>query len=201
VFFSGPLALQSLDLSFNHLSSFSDVLICSQLVTLQLHGNPIRDWREVAILSQLTKLSKLTLHGSPIEQQPGYRRIALATVKPLRLRQLDFSTVTAAELAEALQSSQPGPPFVIPLRHSPSPSLMARSSVRRASPALSRAERLARYTELSRPVGRYSGEFDQEALQQSPGAIGRQRRSRSRFSLSPERARHLAKLSRPKKLF
>lgn len=60
-----PEELTWLDLSYNNLTSIDSVLTkFPKLSMLYLHGNNIRDLKEVKKLSCLTKLKKISLHGN-----------------------------------------------------------------------------------------------------------------------------------------
>ncbi|CBY07876.1 unnamed protein product [Oikopleura dioica] len=88
-------ALQWLDLSFNQISRISNSLNeLVQLKVLYLHGNRISQLKEIQDLSRLP-LTKLTLHGNPIETQAAYRKYTLQLLPALI--KFDFAAVTNAE--------------------------------------------------------------------------------------------------------
>ena len=100
----------SLDLSGNCLTKINVAALCplTNLLFLYLHANQFgrdADTREsalgsVAELAQhLTKLSKLTMHGSGLDEAPGYRARVLLSVP--WLRELDYTAFTANDRAEA----------------------------------------------------------------------------------------------------
>lgn len=62
------------------------------LQVLYLHGNQISQLSEVTKLQKVGKLTKLTLHGNPIQQRLAYRPYILAHMT--HLKALDFSPVT-----------------------------------------------------------------------------------------------------------
>lgn len=96
-----PIQLSWLDLSFNRLVTIDCCLLeYPNLHVLYLHGNEVGDLRYVDILSGLDQLISLTLHGNPIEGISGYRPYILT--KCCQLKNLDFSGVTKADLANAL---------------------------------------------------------------------------------------------------
>ena len=100
----------SLDLSGNCLTKINVAALrpLTNLLFLYLHANQFgrdADTREsalgsVAELAQhLTKLSKLTMHGSGLDEAPGYRARVLLSVP--WLRELDYTAFTANDRAEA----------------------------------------------------------------------------------------------------
>lgn len=59
---------------------------------LYMHGNRISDIKEVMKLRALPHLQKLTLHGNPIAEKPGYRATVAAMLPGLK--NLDFGAIT-----------------------------------------------------------------------------------------------------------
>ncbi|CAC5361010.1 Leucine-rich repeat-containing protein 51 [Mytilus coruscus] len=94
--FENPSLLAWLDLSFNELTNIHPVITeFENLQILYLHGNMIKDLKEIEKLSVMKSLRKLTFHGNPVENSKGYRQNVL-TMLP-RLENLDFSRVTKAD--------------------------------------------------------------------------------------------------------
>jgi len=88
-----PAELKWLDLSCNVISSIPEEIAsfrdCS---VMYLHGNVLGNFRDLLPLGQLKGLSKLTLHGNPVEDLPNYRAFIILLCPSLRM--LDFSVVT-----------------------------------------------------------------------------------------------------------
>ncbi|CAI9735737.1 leucine-rich repeat-containing protein 51 isoform X1 [Octopus vulgaris] len=85
-----------LDLSFNHMKTISTQLYkFPNLQILYMHGNAITNMNDIGNLVPLTKLTKLTLHGNPIEQIPNYRITVISRL--VTLREFDFSCVSLSE--------------------------------------------------------------------------------------------------------
>lgn len=94
--FENPSQLAWLDLSFNELTNIHPVITeFENLQILYLHGNLIKDLKEVEKLNVMKNLRKLTLHGNPVENTKGYRQ-SILTLLP-KLENLDFSRVTKAD--------------------------------------------------------------------------------------------------------
>ena len=94
--FENPCQLAWIDLSFNELSNIHPVVTeFENLQILYLHGNLIKDLKEIEKLNVMKSLRKLTLHGNPVENIKGYR-LAVLTILP-HLDNLDFSRVTKAD--------------------------------------------------------------------------------------------------------
>ena len=66
---------------------------------LYLHGNSVEKLEEVDKLAGLPNLISLTVHGNPIEDQPGFRSYILSRLP--KLKTLNFSRVTKADLKDA----------------------------------------------------------------------------------------------------
>ncbi|KAF5398890.1 Leucine rich repeat containing protein 51 [Paragonimus heterotremus] len=85
-----------LDLSCNKIASVAPTIKkLSNLKLLYLHGNQIRSLQDVQKLSSLPELSKLTLHGNPVEREKNYFHLVL-TVLP-NLISLDFTGISRAD--------------------------------------------------------------------------------------------------------
>jgi Leucine-rich repeat (LRR) protein len=65
-----------------------------------LHGNQIKNLKDLRNLRALTDLRKLTLHGNPVENVKNYRMTIIAALP--KLKQLDFTPITSndRDLAE-----------------------------------------------------------------------------------------------------
>ncbi|XP_014782438.1 leucine-rich repeat-containing protein 51 [Octopus bimaculoides] len=95
-YFQFPTDLAWLDLSFNYLKTISSQMYrCPNLQILYMHGNAISNLNDIDNLVPLTKLTKLTLHGNPIEQIQNYRIIVISRL--LTLREFDFSCVSLSD--------------------------------------------------------------------------------------------------------
>lgn len=95
-----PSDLSSLDLSFNDLLKLdSAILQYKNIKMLYLHGNQIAKLEELDKLAELPHLLSLTVHGNPIESQPGFRSYILSRLP--NLKTLNFSGVTKADLKNA----------------------------------------------------------------------------------------------------
>ncbi|XP_041479666.1 leucine-rich repeat-containing protein 51-like isoform X2 [Lytechinus variegatus] len=93
---ASPQELYWLDLSFNYLITIDEVILnFPNIRILYLHGNAIEDVKEIDKLAQLQHLFKLTLHGNPVESDPGYRQRVLSKLP--NLKTLDCSEVTKAD--------------------------------------------------------------------------------------------------------
>jgi hypothetical protein len=87
--------IEWLDLSFNQLQTIeASIGKLKGLSKLHLHGNQIRDIRDVQKLTELERLKDLTLHGNPIEERGRgkYRNFIIAQLP--NLRSLDFTSLT-----------------------------------------------------------------------------------------------------------
>lgn len=94
-----------LDLSFNRLQTITGHLDgLPNLQMLYLHGNDIKDWRDVRYLRKFPKLKTLTLHGTPLSEKSNFRAIVLSQLP--HLRKLDSVTVTPRERDEVEHWSQ-----------------------------------------------------------------------------------------------
>ncbi|KAM3592003.1 uncharacterized protein V6R79_011195 [Siganus canaliculatus] len=99
-FLAEPWMLGWLDLSFNQLPCIDPVLCeLQELRVLYLHGNNIQKLSEVDKLAELPFLHTITLHGNAIVSCTGYRGHVISTLR--RLKHMDFSAVTPAELSLA----------------------------------------------------------------------------------------------------
>lgn len=97
---SEPDHLCWIDLSFNYLPNIDPVLTTYRhLSALNLHGNSISNLTEVEKLAALPNLKSLTLHGNPIETEPGYRSYILSLLP--NLKTLDYSAVTKQDRVTA----------------------------------------------------------------------------------------------------
>ncbi|KAI8508525.1 Leucine-rich repeat-containing protein 51 [Branchiostoma belcheri] len=98
--FINPEALAWVDLSFNDLTTVDPVLLgYGNIKVLYLHGNSIENIVEVDKLPALPVLKNLTLHGNPIDQEPGYKHYILSLMP--HLASLDFTSVSKADRATA----------------------------------------------------------------------------------------------------
>jgi len=85
--------LQSIDLSFNELTSINAcVTKYPNIRSLYLHGNAIDNFNEVKKLKKMPNLRRLTLHGNPIDHIPQYRAAVISQLP--ELKSFDFSGVT-----------------------------------------------------------------------------------------------------------
>lgn len=99
-----PENIAWLDLSFNDLEEVTDdILEFPNLKMIYLHGNKISSLDDLTKLKGLPNLYSLTLHGNPLENNPGYRSSVL-TMLPY-LRSLDFAKVTDRERCNQTESS------------------------------------------------------------------------------------------------
>jgi len=71
------------------------------LKSLYLHGNQIKDIREILKLRELPMLKSLALHGNSIEESknPPYRHFVIGAIPSLA--RLDFCTITPQDREEA----------------------------------------------------------------------------------------------------
>jgi|TARA_B110000090_G_scaffold147787_1_gene162191 Leucine-rich repeat (LRR) protein len=98
---SEPGEAEFLDLSFNALTTVDEQIgKYTGLTTLYLHGNQIKNLKDLRNLRALTDLRKLTLHGNPVENVKNYRMTIIAALP--KLKQLDFTPITSndRDLAE-----------------------------------------------------------------------------------------------------
>jgi len=66
------------------LTSIDPVLLNYPILSLLLHKNYISDFNEVGKLSQMQRLTNLTLHNNPLEELAGYRVRVISSVPGLR---------------------------------------------------------------------------------------------------------------------
>lgn len=93
---ASPQELYWLDLSFNYLIKIDEIILTfPNIKILYLHGNAIEDAKEIDKLAQLPHLISITLHGNPVESDPGYRQRVLSKLP--NLKALDFSRITKAD--------------------------------------------------------------------------------------------------------
>ena len=93
---NNPSELSWIDLSFNYILTIDAIVLkYPNIKILYLHGNAIEKLSEVDKLSKLKNLRNLTLHGNPIEDEPGYRQYVLTKVP--QIKTLDFSSVTKSD--------------------------------------------------------------------------------------------------------
>ena len=91
-----PMELRWLDLSNNFLKTVDPVLLkYPKLTVIYLHGNQITKFNEVDKLRELSHISKLTLHGNPIEEMRNYRLYMVCEIPTLR--SLDFIGITKVD--------------------------------------------------------------------------------------------------------
>ncbi|CAH8520111.1 unnamed protein product [Heterobilharzia americana] len=105
--FNDISSLTWLDVSCNKISSIPNTI--SNLRCLKIfyvHGNQIRSFQDVLKLKQLPLLSKLTLHGNPIEKEKGYFHVVLSILP--RLVTLDFTGISRADQQTAALIRIPG---------------------------------------------------------------------------------------------
>lgn len=97
---TNPSELTWIDLSINYILTIDKVLLkYPNVKILYMHGNTIEHLSEVDKLAKLKNLRNLTLHGNPIESEPGYRQYVLKKLP--QLKTLDFSGVTKGDRAMA----------------------------------------------------------------------------------------------------
>lgn len=91
-----PQQLSWIDISFNNIDDIHEELLkFKNLKILYLHGNSIRNISEVKKLKSLMLLTRLTLHGNPIDSIPQYRSIVIHLIP--QLVALDFAPVVISE--------------------------------------------------------------------------------------------------------
>lgn len=59
------------------------------MMVIYLHGNKINNFCDILSLGELKGLTKLTLHGNPIEEVPNYRSFMILLVYMDTLRETD----------------------------------------------------------------------------------------------------------------
>ncbi|CAH8507940.1 unnamed protein product [Schistosoma bovis] len=105
--FGDTSSLTWLDISCNNIpiipNSFSSL---KHLKIIYMHGNKIATLQEVIKLRQLPKLTKLTLHGNPIEKEKGYFHTVLSILP--NLVTLDFTGISQADKQTAALIRRPG---------------------------------------------------------------------------------------------
>lgn len=97
-----PAQISWLDLSFNQLPTIDPALTgLTNLRKLHLHANCITNILDVQNLTELQRLTDLTLHGNPIEERgrQKYKSFIIGTLP--NLRSLDFTPLTARDKALA----------------------------------------------------------------------------------------------------
>eukprot|EP01083_Nonionella_stella_P028429 78274_1 len=88
--------LMWLDLSFNHFSKIEEEILQFPLLrVIYLHGNNIQHLGSVRKLKQLQYLTKLTLHGNPVEGKKNYRNYVIDVLPSLK--SLDFIAITPSD--------------------------------------------------------------------------------------------------------
>jgi hypothetical protein len=100
---SVPGEADFLDLSFNALTTVDEQIAkYTGITTLYLHGNRIKNLKDLRPLKALTELRKLTVHGNPVENVKNYRMTIIAAFP--KLKQLDFTPITTndRDLAETV---------------------------------------------------------------------------------------------------
>ncbi|XP_050431361.1 leucine-rich repeat-containing protein 51-like [Adelges cooleyi] len=91
-----PMHLSWLDLSFNEFARVDEeILYFKNLRILYLHGNHLKDLREVAKLKELPNLRSLTLYGNLVSRICHYRGYVLAYLP--QISSLDFTKITRQE--------------------------------------------------------------------------------------------------------
>ncbi|KAH8859847.1 Dynein regulatory complex subunit 3 [Schistosoma japonicum] len=107
-----------LDMSCNNIAHIPNSLGClKHLKIIYLHGNLITTFQEVIKLKQLPYLSKLTLHGNPVEKErvinyslpcinEGYFHTVLSILP--NLITLDFTGISRADKQTAALVRRPG---------------------------------------------------------------------------------------------
>ncbi|CAH8494745.1 unnamed protein product [Schistosoma mattheei] len=105
--FGDTSRLTWLDISCNNIpnipNSFSSL---KHLKIIYMHGNRIATLQEVIKLKQLPKLTKLTLHGNPIEKEKAYFHTVLSILP--NLVTLDFTGISQADKQTAALVRRPG---------------------------------------------------------------------------------------------
>lgn len=95
-----PSELSYLDLSINYIMKLDEAILkYPNIKMLYLHGNRIDKLEEIDKLGAFPNLISLTVHGNPIEDQPGFRSYILSHLP--KLKNLNFSGVTKADLKNA----------------------------------------------------------------------------------------------------
>ncbi|CAH8484631.1 unnamed protein product [Schistosoma turkestanicum] len=105
--FGDTSSLTWLDISCNNISSISNSLSSlKHLKIIYLHGNKLASFQEVTKLQQLPELSRLTLHGNPVEKEKGYFYMVLSILP--KLITLDFTGISRADRQTAALIKPPG---------------------------------------------------------------------------------------------
>jgi len=102
--FDHPEKVEWFDFSFNQLKTIDEVITkYTNLKSLYLHGNQIKDIGEVLKLQALPCLKSLALHGNALEEckNPPYRYFVIGALPSLA--RLDFCTITPQDREEADQ--------------------------------------------------------------------------------------------------
>jgi hypothetical protein len=188
--------IHTVDLSFNELVELDVNFLqeISQCASLALHGNPtIVSWQEIQKLEMLRCLQKLTLHGGAFDQLPHYRQRVVAMLP--NLRQLDYSTVTPADRANAaefqLHPNYTGKGWRSHVTRDRNKDIAGGGNVS-GHPAmggthykskLSKDERRQTYTRLSRPLGQVV-DFEALGLSTSSMSMGGNSQRRSKSSMA-----------------
>ena len=163
--FGSGFAIHTVDLSFNELSELDAGFLqqISQCVSLALHGNPgIVSWGELRKLEILKRLQKLTLHGGSLDQQPHYRQRMVGMLPSLR--QLDYVAVTPGDRESAAEfrrhPTYEGKGWRSHVTRDRNRDIARSGNVpghpplgQRYTSKLSRDEREACYSRLSKPLG------------------------------------------------
>lgn len=98
------LTITWLDLSCNNITHLPADLVALPLQSLYLHGNQISDWAEVDnVVVPIVTITSVTLHGTPLAQQPNYKfellsRLMTAPRRVIPLKQIDFVPVSTQDI-------------------------------------------------------------------------------------------------------
>ena len=91
--------LQWIDLSHNHIVDINlDFSVLTELKSLYLHCNYIKDMNELCSLSQ-NQIKSLTIHGNPIENIPNFR-LFIISILP-KLRRIDTVLISKKEIDDS----------------------------------------------------------------------------------------------------
>ncbi|CAH8841885.1 unnamed protein product [Trichobilharzia szidati] len=95
-----------LDVSCNKISAIPNT-ICNlkSLRIIYMHGNEIKTFQDVSRLKPLSGLSKLTLHGNPVEKEKGYFHTVLSILP--NLITLDFTGISPVDQQTAALIRRP----------------------------------------------------------------------------------------------